>query len=62
MDWRQAIRGLWWRALRVEIGCLCSGLSSLGRGREVVVHGLGVPTGEIEVLVCAGHVGKQFGF
>ena len=46
----------------IHVRCLSSRLGSLGGGREGVVDGLGVPTGEIEVFVCAGHVGEQLGF
>ena len=62
LDRRETIGSLGRGALAVEVRGLCSRLGSLGGGREGVVDGLGVPTGEIEVFVCAGHVGEQLGF
>lgn len=41
---------------------LCGGLCCLGRRGEGVVRKLGMPTGEVEVVVGAGHVGQKFGF
>lgn len=55
MDRREAVGGLGRRSLRIQIRRLCR-LRSLGGGREGVVQGLGVPTREIEVVVCASHV------
>ena len=58
MDRREPVRCLGRRTLGVEIRRLCGRLRGLSGGREGVVEGLGVPTGEIEVFVRAGHVGK----
>lgn len=58
MDGRKTVCSLGRRSLGVKIRCLCSSLCSLGGRGERVVDGLGVPTGEIEVFVRAGHVGK----
>lgn len=43
---------------RVEIGRSGGSLGGLCGGREGFERGLGLPAGEIKVVVCVGHVGE----